>query len=191
MQLVLVSAIALTLLEGVLYLAHVTPAHAAGDRYNAVLWPLFALLAAGAMRGLALDRPATPLLAVAVFFVTYSSAVRADEEQLAFAHSRAWQALAKARVVVADHAQRGVLPRTLLHVPENCLVWIVRPSTNVDSLIAGLAARGRPVTLLLHREVGDPRVARVIEVRRAAGDSLESEGTVPAGTEVVRWFPRR
>jgi hypothetical protein len=117
--------------------------------------------------------------------------VRADEDQLAFARSRAWQALAKARVVVADHAQRGVLPRTILHVPENCLVWIVRPSTNVDSLIAGLAARGRPVTLLVNPEFGDPRVAHALPARRAAGDSIVPEGVVPAGTVVLRWVPRR
>jgi hypothetical protein len=190
-RLVLVTAITFTALQGVLYLAHVTPAHAAGDRYNAVLWPLFALLAVGAIRGLGLDRAATPVLAIAVFFLTYSSAVRSDQDQVAYAHSPAWHTLAEARVVVADHAQRGVLPRTMLRVPPDAYVWVVRPSTNVDSLMAGLHARGRPVTLLVHPEAGDPRVTRAIERLRAAGDSFVPAGVVPAGTQVMLWRPRR
>jgi hypothetical protein len=89
-------------------------------------------------------------------------------------------------------AQRGVLPPHDAPRAPDAYVWVVRPSTNVDSLMAGLHARGRPVTLLVHPEAGDPRVTRAIErAASAAGDSFVPAGVVPAGTQVMLWRPRR
>ena len=154
-------------------------------------FPLFVLLIAGVVRALNPLRGALALLAIAVLPLTYQLAAELDDGQRAFARSSALQALESAHVVVADHSRRGVLPRAVLHVSETRPLWIVRGPSNVDSLLAELRTRAIPVTFLLHREFGDSRVSRALAAARVPGDSLVTAGTLPAGTEVVVWSPRR
>ncbi len=185
------TALSCAALEGLLYVAHVSPAHAAGGRYNAMLWPLFALLCAGAAGGLRLPRAAVPALALVVFLVSYSEASKMDAEQRSLAGSRAWQALSSARALVADHGQRGVLPRTVLRIPADTPVFIVAGPTDIGSLPGGSGKNGVPVTFVLNREFGDVSVRRGLDSAGVAGDTVESMGLVPGGTEVVVWTPRR
>jgi len=185
------SAVAFAAMSAALYLGHVSPAHAAGARYNAVLWPLLALLAAGAVRDLSRDRATLPLLAIAVGVLSYAVAIEVDASQLRLVRSPAWQALTAARALVADHTQRGLLPRSVLHVAPGTPLWIVRAPADTVALPAAWAARGVPVTFLLQDGPGDPRVRRMLERASAAGDSVASAGAGPAGTEVVTWAPRR
>ena len=190
-KLVAWTTIALTVFTALLYLLHLSPPHAVGDRYNASLWPLFALLIAGAVRAVVPDRMALTLLALAIFLLTYQLAARIDAEQQALVTSREWRTLSVARVVVADHSQRGILPRTVLRVPAISPLWIGGSSTDPDSLMKELRGKGAPVTFLLNRDLGDPRVRRAMEKAVATGDSLVSVGVVPGETEVVVWTPAR
>jgi hypothetical protein len=182
-------ALAMIVIEAVLYLGHVIPAHAAGGRYNAALWPLVALLVAGALRELDRDRAALPLLVVAVGLLSYAVALEMDASQQRLVRSPAWRALVTSRAVVADHFQRGLLPRGVLHVRPDTPVWIVRGPADTTLLPAAWREKGVPVTFLLDAGMGDPRVRRVLE-RAAAGDSLAQAGDGPAGVEVVVWTPR-
>lgn len=190
-MLVVWCALSYTIFEALLYAGHVTPAHAVGGRYNAALWPLLALLVGGAVRDLSRDRAALPLLAIAVGLLSYQVAGGMDEAQQRLARSPAWQALSSARAIVADHFQRGILPRTARRVPAETPVWVVRDSMDISSLPGEWSGTGVPVTFLLHRELGDARVRQALESAAIAGDSVVSAGLVPGGTEVVVWTPVR
>jgi 4-amino-4-deoxy-L-arabinose transferase-like glycosyltransferase len=187
-RLVAGAALATVVLEAALYLGHVSPAHAVGGRYNAALWPLVALLVAGAARDLCRDRATLPLLAIAVALLSYQVASRLDQSQRDLARSPAWHALASARAIVADHYQRGVLPRTVLHVPPGTPVWIVRDPAGLDSLPDTWRRAGVPITFVLAGGLGDTRVPEAVV--RAAGDRLVDAGPGPGGVDVRVWTPR-
>ncbi len=183
------TALAYTIVEGALFAAHLSPAHAVGGRYNAVLWPLFALLFTGAVRALGPGRATIPLLALAAALLTYQTADGVAASQQRLVRSPAWQALSSARMVVADHVQRGVLPRCILHVPADAQVCVVFDPAALDSLLPARRVSGFPVTFLLSSEFGDPRVRQALENAILAGDSMRSKGYGPAGTEVVVLSP--
>jgi dolichyl-phosphate-mannose-protein mannosyltransferase len=183
------TALAYTVVEGLLFVGRLSPAHAAGGRYDAALWPLLALLVTGAVRALSPGRSTMPLLAIATALLTWQSASELDASQVRLVRSPAWQALKSARLVVADHDQRGLLPRCVLHVPADAPVCVVFDPAALDSLLPAHSVSGFPVTFLLSSEFGDPRMRQALENAALAGDSVVSKGYGPAGTEVLMWTP--
>jgi hypothetical protein len=186
---VAIAALAIVTAKAVLYVGHVSPFHATGGRYHAELWPLFALLAAGAARWLTGDRLVVPLIALGAGVVVFHTAARLDDEQRGWRASAAWRELARARVVVADHDGRGILPRALVPVPPATPVRIVRDRAGAAAAFREVRALGGPVTLLLHPESGAPALREALGAGEFAG-SLAPAGTAPGGAEVVIWTPQ-
>lgn len=183
------TALAYVALQAMLYLGHATPGHAVGGRYNAALWPMAALLIAGATRELSRDRGALPLLALATALLSWQVAWGLDQSQQRLVASPAWRALGEARLVVADHDQRGVLPRSVRHVPAQTPLWIVHPGADIGLAAGAWSHAGAPVTFVLDTEHGDAQVRAALEHAAAAGDSVVSAGWGPGGVEVVVWTP--